>query len=103
MRVHRLKVRNIEDLLTATGGNREFRPVQTGPRDITGELAMAKVGGLTLTYGSFRSDIHVSGTWSNDQLTLGMLFTAKDIQVFGKSARPGDLVVAGGGNEIDGR
>ena len=103
MRVHRLRVRSIEDLLLATGGNREFRPVQMGPRNVSGELAMTTVGGLTLTYGSFRADIHVSGTWSNDKLTVGALLDAEDICLFGKSARPGDLVVAGKGKEIDSR
>ena len=95
MRVHRLQVRNIEDLLLATGGNREFRPVQMGPRNVTGELAMTTVDGLTLTYGNFRSDIHVSGTMSNDRLSLGVLLAAEGIGSFGKHARPGDLVVVG--------
>jgi AraC family ethanolamine operon transcriptional activator len=103
MDVHRLRVRRIEDLLLATGRNREFRPVQLTRRDVSGELAMTTAGGLTLTYGAFRADIHVSGTWSNDRLTLGVLLDAHDIRVFGKSARPGDLVVAGKGKEIDGR
>ncbi|MHC4941219.1 MAG: helix-turn-helix domain-containing protein [Planctomycetota bacterium] len=99
----RLNVRRIEDLLLATGGNREFRPVQMSRRGVRGELAVATVGGLTLTCGEFRADIHVSGTWSNDKLTFGVLLVARDIEVFGKSARAGDLVVAGKGKEIDGR
>ncbi|MHC4957686.1 MAG: helix-turn-helix domain-containing protein [Planctomycetota bacterium] len=103
MRVRRLRVRNIEDLRLATGGDREFRPVQMGPRDVSGELALTKAGGLTLTYGSFSCDIHVSGTWSKDKLTIGALLAAEDVHVFGKSARPGDLVVAGKGKEIDSR
>jgi AraC family ethanolamine operon transcriptional activator len=103
MRVHRLQVRNIEDLLLATGGNREFRPVQMGPRNVTGELAMTTAGGLTLTYGKFVSDIHVSGTWSNEKLTLGAVLAAEGIRVFGKPARPGDIVVAGKAREVDAR
>ncbi|MHC4452802.1 MAG: helix-turn-helix domain-containing protein, partial [Planctomycetota bacterium] len=103
MRVNRLRVRNIEDLLLATGGNREFRPVQMGPSNISGELAMTTVDGLTLTYGNFRSDIHVSGTMSNDRLSLGVLLAAEGIGSFGKHARPGDLVVVGKGRENDGR
>ena len=103
MRVHRLRVRKIEDLLLATGGNREFRPVQMGTRAVNGELDVTTVGGLKLTYGCFRGDIHVSGTWSNDKLTLGVLLDAQDIRVFGKSAQPGDLVIAGKRKEIDSR
>jgi AraC family ethanolamine operon transcriptional activator len=102
MDVHRLRVRKIEDLLLATGRNREFRPVQLTRRSISGELAMATAAGLTLTYGRFRADIHVSGTWANDNLTLGLVLAARDIHVFGKPTRPGDMVVAGTGKEIDG-
>ena len=103
MLVRRVIVRNIEDLLSATGGNRDFRPVQMSRRDVCGELASTGAGDLTLTYGNFRSDIHVSGTWSNDKLTLGALLGARDARVFGESARPGDLLLAGRGREVAAR
>jgi len=101
MRVHRLKVGKIEDLLLATGGNREFHPVPIGPREVAGELAMTKVGGLTLTHGKFSSDIHVSGTLSNDQLSIGIVLEAKGVRIFGKDAQAGNLEVVGAARDND--
>ena len=103
MLVRRVVVQHIEDLLDATGGNRDFQPVQMSARDVCGELASTVAGDLTLTHGRFRSDIHVSGTWSNDQLTLGAILGAKQARVFGESARPGDLLLAGRRSEVDAR
>ena len=101
--VRRLEVRGIEDLLLATGGDREFLPAQMGRSRVSGELAAAEVGDFTLTYGRFQSDIHVAGTWSNKKATIAVLLAADGISVFGKPGHVGDIAVAGAGREIDGR
>lgn len=103
MRPARLKVDGIEDLLRATGGDREFRPVQMGSRPVRGELAVAKASEATFTYGWFHSDIHVSGTWSNGRATIGIVLAAEGVSLFGKRAAQGDIVVAGKGRDIDAR
>lgn len=103
MQLQVLRAESIEDLQLATGGNREFRPVQMGSRSVRGRIYAARVAELTLTYGSFHCDIHVSGTWSNDRTTVGVVLAATGVSLFGKSARPGDLVVAGKGKDIDAR
>ena len=97
-----LSVQRIEDLQPATGRNREFRPVQMGSRDVSGQLIISDFGGLTLTHGTFSCDIHVSGTYSNEKLSIGVLLNANEVRCFGKAARAGDMVVAGKAREIDG-
>jgi len=97
-------ISNIEDLELATGGNREFRPTQIGARKVTGRLALSVFGGLTLTYGKFSCDIHVSGTLSNEKLSFGVLLPgSKNVSYFGKDAQPGDLLVVGEARENDAR
>lgn len=104
MRLRSLAVHGIEDLELATGGDREFRPTQVGLREPTGRLALWGFGGLTLTYGRWRADIHVAGTLSNRQLSLGILLAgSRGVTVLGKDAKPGDLVVVGEGRENDAR
>jgi AraC family ethanolamine operon transcriptional activator len=104
MRLHRLAVRNVENLELATGGDREFRPTQIGPGEVTGRLRLSEFGGIKLTYGSFRCDIHVSGTLSNNMVTLGLLLPGtRKAELFGKNARPGDLLVVGEGRDNDAR
>ena len=103
MQTRNLTVRNIEDLQPATSSDREFRPVQMGPGDVNGRLSVSEFGGITLTYGKFTSDIHVSGTLSNDKLSLAVVLKADDVRSFGKFARAGDMLVAGKAKENDGR
>jgi AraC family ethanolamine operon transcriptional activator len=104
MRFRSLAVHGIEDLESATGGNREFRPTQMGLREPTGRLALWEFGGLTLTYGRWRADIHVAGTLADRQLSLGILLAgSRGVTVLGKDAKPGDLVVVGEGRENDAR
>jgi AraC family ethanolamine operon transcriptional activator len=94
----------IEDLVLATGGNREFRPTQIASREPTGRLALSAFAGLTLTYGKFSSDIHVTGTLSNEQLTFGVLLPGtRGVTLFGKDAAPGDLLVVGEARENEAR
>jgi AraC family ethanolamine operon transcriptional activator len=73
-----------------------------GSRDVSGRLIISEFGGLTLTHGKFSCDIHVSGTYSNEKLSIGVLLNANDVSCFGKAARAGDMVVAGKAQEIDG-
>ena len=104
MRSFGVAINSIEDLELATGGNRDFRPTPIGPRQLTGRLALSMFGGLTLTYGKFSCDIHVSGTLSNDKISLGVLLPGtKNVSLFGKDAQQGDLVVVGAGRENDAR
>ena len=103
MQTRNLTVRKIEDLQPATSSDREFRPVQMGPGDVNGRLSVSEFGGITLTYGKFTSDIHVSGTLSNDKLSLAVVLKADDVRSFGKFARAGDMLVAGKAKENDGR
>ena len=104
MRLHRLAVRNVENLELATGGGREFRPTQIGRREVAGRLRLSEFGGVKLTYGSFRCDIHVSGTLSNNMVTLGLLLPGtRKAELFGRNARPGDLLVVGEGRDNDAR
>ena len=98
-----LSVQKIEDLQLATSRNREFRPVQMGSRDVSGQLVISDFGELTLTHGKFSCDIHVSGTYSNEKLSIGVLLEANDVRCFGKDARVGDIVVAGKARDNDGR
>ena len=92
MKTRSLTIHKIEDLEIATGKSREFRPVQLGSVDVRGKLNIAEIGGLRLTHGKFYSDMHVSGTYSNEKLSLGVLLKADNIRCFGKEAQKGDLV-----------
>jgi AraC family ethanolamine operon transcriptional activator len=74
-----------------------------GSRHVSGQLILSDFGGLTLTHGKFSCDIHVSGTYSNEKLSIGVLLKAHDVRCFGKDARAGDMVVAGKARENDGR
>jgi len=103
MRSTALTVRGIEDLKVATGANREFRPVQIGTSPVNGGLFISEFGGLRLTHGRFGGDIHVSGTYSNDKLSIGLVLKADGIRCLGKHADVGDMLVAGKGGENDGR
>jgi len=104
MQFRSLAVHGIEDLELATGGDREFRPTQMGLREPTGRLALWRFGGLTLTYGRWRADIHVAGTLASGQLSLAVLLEGcKGVTVLGKDGKPGDLLVVGEGRENDAR
>ncbi len=104
MRLHRVVVDGIEDLWLANGGNRDFRTTQIGRHGPTGRLVVSVFGGLTLTYGKFNCDIHVSGTLSNEKVSFAVVLPGtKNVRLFGKDAQPGDLLVVGEARENDAR